>query len=74
MNIQQLALDNITCKRCGAEPGYWCMTTRGRYVGSVASNLHADRMRLLYDIYFEGVRDGIEDEKYRQQIRERRAS
>lgn len=75
MDFERLAVEHMTCPTCKAEPPYWCETTRGKHIGMLASRIHQPRMQVLYDVYFEGYREGIKDAEYRAQIMaQRRAS
>jgi hypothetical protein len=55
--LQQIAIENITCARCGAEPGKKCTTItggRGRYA-------HVDRTYAAQRAWWEGFADGCTD-------------
>jgi hypothetical protein len=63
--IEVLAVRWIRCTYCQSAPGKWCVTTSGKN----ARYLHTGRTQPLQELYSEGYREGLEDEREMSKLR-----
>lgn len=60
-DLDDLALQGVTCPFCGARPGHWCVTARPYRLapGRRTTWLHADRTDLLREAWRIGRDQGV---------------